>query len=529
MKTAHFHIGPHKTGSTAIQRMTRTHSHLLEEMHSLYTVDDPVIGHITRSLNKREKNVAIAGLNRLAEICHSRPGDCLISCEDFSGKLPGRSRIRKPYPKLFENINTIRKALPSFHCKFYFFARNTDEWLRSSYSQTIKHTTRFSSFYDYTSFLRTEELWDETLRKPREKLGLDFIEIPYKEGTDFSSVNALLHAILGPDQTLKIPQDTGRPNSSPSTVVLQLFEAVNRSGASADAQRLAKEWLQNRQVPPVAGASDLSFPNWPVQTQKPSWLSPQLDALWKRSSKRIDSQEQPNLLPDPFCDLSEFRMRLIEASEEFPEGGRAEMQNQVDILRYRFRGLPETCFLLGLVISYLRRDTNHTEHAAYLFQRLWEEEYAVLLGALPTRWLISTFQTFLDHGANDIQRLIGSSAYFLSNILKAYEAERALDGLPPDRVYPSSTPTTKSGFVGMDRFKLGGTDLLLNTNALLLELACQDDRAGRVVQEFLLRTKVANSIFSRMDQSRIKHCISTPQFSNCWSFFEDPRRGPSDE
>ena len=147
----------------------------------------------------------------------------------------------------------------------------------------------------------------------------------------------------------------------------------------------------------------------------------------------------------------------------------------------------------------------------------------MLLGCLPTRWLISTFQTFLDHGANEAQRQIGAAAYFLTNVLKAYEAERALDGLPPGSTYPSATPTTQSGFVGMDRFKLGGTDLLLNTNALLLELAAQDDLAGRVVQEFMLRTKASDSIFSRMDHSRIAHGVDIPQFANCWSFFEDPR------
>lgn len=529
MRTLHFHIGPHKTGSTAIQGMMRRHTNFFEETHSLYFVDDPVVGYISKTLNNQQESVTIDSLSKLADICRSHPGDCLISCEDISGKLPGRSKKRKPYPRLYENINAIRKALPSFHCKFYFFTRNTDEWVRSAYAQIIKHSTKFADFNEYTSFLRTDELWDKVLRKPREKMASDFTEIPYKEGTGFSSVDALLHAILGVDQTLDVPQEARRPNSSPSTVVLQLFEAINRSGASPDAQRLAKEWLQTGQVFPVMSANALRFPNWPAHSQKPSWLSVQLGALWERNSERVDRQEQPNFLPDPFCNLSDFRTKLVESSEKFPEGSRAEMSNQVGILKYRFRGLPQTCYLLGLVTSYLRRDTDHTEHAAFLFQRLWEEEYAILLGSLPTRWLISTFQTFLDHGVNDTQRLIGSSAYFLSNILKAYETERALDGLPPDRVYPNVTPVTKGGFAGMDRFKLGGTDLLLNTNSLLLELASQDDRAGRVVQEFMLRTKVANSIFSRMDHSRIEHNIDIKQFSNCWSFFEDPRGSSSNE
>lgn len=529
MKTAHIHIGPHKTGSTAIQKAMRDHSHILAETYSLHTFSEPAIFQIVKHLNNGEIDGVALALNRMTEVCQKASGDILISCEDISGKLPGRSKKRKPYPKLFENMNAIRKALPGYHCKFYFFVRNPDSWVRSSYVQILKHATRFSSIDEYRSFLHLDDLWDETLRKAREKLKLDFIEILYEEDPNFSSVNALLHAILGPSQGFDIPQETQRPNSSPSAGVVQLFEAINRSGASPEAQRLAKRWLQSGEVSSRGDESNLRFPDWPVQLHKPDWLSPQLNALWTRVSERVDQQEQPNLLPDPFCDLLEFRSRPVNAGENFPDGGRATMQNQSRILQFRFRGLPETCYLLGLTISYLRRNTDHTEHAAYLFQRLWEEEYAVLLGTLPTRWLISTFQTFFDHGANESQKLIGASAYFLSNILKAYEAERALDGLPPRRVYPSATPTTKSGFAGMDRFKLGGTDLLLNTNALLLELAAQDDRAGRVVQEFMLRTKKANSVFTRMDQSRIEHAIDIPQFSNCWSFFEDPRSVPSDK
>jgi len=530
MKTVHFHIGPHKTGSTAIQKVIRARGHLLESEYGLCAINESdVVNRITRSLINGENQSATADLVQLAEICRLKPGDCLISGEDFSGELPGRSMKRKPYPKLFENLNTIRKAFSKFHCKFYFFIREPEAWLHSAYAQILKHSTRYASFEEFTAFLHTGELWENTLHKPRAKLQSDFIEIPYEEGTDFSSVDTLLNVILGPDKKLGIPHDSRRPNSSPSEAVRMLFEAVNRSGASSEAQRSAKKWLQSGEISTTTDVNELSFPVWPARVQKPAWLSPELEALWRRTEHRVDRQDQPNLLPDPFCNLSEFRLRPVEAPEEFPNSGRAEMKNQIDILMYRFRGLPETCLLLGLCISYLRRNTDHTEHAAFLFQRLWEEEYAVLLGTLPTRWLISAFQTFLDHGANNAQRLIGSSGYFLSNILKAYEAERALDGLAPDAIYPSVIPTTKNGFSGMDRFKLGGTDLLLDTNALLLELAVQDERAGRVAQEFMLRTKKSSSVFSRMDRSRIDHKIDIPQFSNCWSFFEDPRSTSSKE
>jgi len=157
-----------------------------------------------------------------------------------------------------------------------------------------------------------------------------------------------------------------------------------------------------------------------------------------------------------------------------------------------------------------------------VFQELWTDEYPLLLTLLPTRWIISSFQTFMEHGSNAMQGQIGASFYYFSNLLKAYEAERSLDGLPADSVYPHTRPETPMGFWGMDRFRLGGSDLMLNTLALLLELSAKDPVAGHPAQEFLLRLKSSHTLFSRMDQSRKHHKVDIPQFANCWSFFEDP-------
>jgi hypothetical protein len=524
-RTIHFHIGPHKTGSTAIQFALRKYSQLLEQDYGLHNVDSPAIARISDLLRRNRLSELSDDLGQLASIFQSVPGDCIISCEDLSGDLPGRSNHPVPYPKLYRNINAVSKLLPDFHCKFYFFVRNPDDWIESAYVQLLKYRTTFTSLPSYREFLRIEDLWDKTLEKARSKLNSDFVEIPYREGVHFSSVQSLLQVVLGSETVPELPKYNSRANASPSDDIVSILEAINTSGASNEAKRLAKKRLLEPSSTRPSDGAMMHFPNWQTPNGPPKWLSPELDALWRRVEQRVYEQEQPNLLPDPLGNLSDLNSRLVVASEDFPEGGRQDIENQARILRYRFRGLPETCYLLALSISYLRRRTAHTEHAAFLFQRLWEEEYELLLGILPTRWLISSFQTFLDHGANEAQRLIGASAYFYSNTLKAYEAERAFEGLLPENTYPNSVPVTKSGFMGMDRFKLGGTDLLLNTNALLLELAAHDERAGRVVQEFLVRTKFSHSIFSRMDQSRIRHEVEIPGFSNCWSFFEPPKGG----
>lgn len=523
-KTVHVHLGPHKTGSTAIQAYLMDHGSDLQSDHDL-TVIDPAIGkNLAYAMIEGDAGSIATSLDALSRAVAEAPGNCIVSCEDLSGNLPGRSQKNRIYPGIWQNVKRIRQTMSDTPCKFYFFVRDKDSWLRSAYAQHIQHRSRFSNFDDFCDHFQTSALWDGVLQRTRNRLQEDFVEIEYLSGSAFSSTQALLKKVLGVDVDVSSEPGQQRRNTSPTSDGIQILEKINVSGASEEAQIAAKRRLMDRagtKSVPVE-PDDLQFPSWPPHAPQPSWLSEGLAPLWNRASGRVSHQNQPNLLPDPFADLSEYRGRAVTGPDDFPEGSRARMENQVEILSYRFRGSSELCVLFALCVSYLRRDTEHTEHAAYLFQRLWAEEYEVLLGVLSTRWLISTFQTFMDHGANENQRVIGSAAYFMANTLKMYEAERALEGQKADATYAHTKPQTRPGFKGLDRFQLGGTDLMLNTNALLLELATRDDVAGRVVHEFMARLKKAHSVFTRMDKSRQLHGADVPQFANCWSFFEEP-------
>lgn len=522
-KTVHIHIGPHKTGSTSIQATLRSRSVELAEKLGITVLSDSCISRVAHALKKEDEALAVSQVAEFAKLCDREKGDCIVSCEDLAGDLPGRSRKRRPYPRLWHNINFLMKSLSPHRCVFYFFVREKQSWLKSAYVQNLKHRARFSSFDRFTEAILVDELWSGVLEKSVSKIGDQFVRIPFAEDKDFSAVAALLSRVSGNTDLSYLDLDVVRLNTAPPEKTVRILEQINRSSASKEAKLRAKRSILQPAPGNETRAEDMVFPKWRVRPEKPNWLDEDLSSLWMRVEQRVHQQKQTNLLPDPFARLEELRNRVVVGPDEFPTGGRADMQNQKMILAYRFNGLPETCLLLGLVTSYLRRQTEHTEHAAFLFQRLWEEEYEVLLGTLPTRWLISTFQTFLDHGANEQQRIVGGCAYFFSNLIKAYEAERALVGLKPDAIYPNTSPAFKSGFAGLDRFNLGGTDLLLNTNALLLELSAKDMRIGRVVQEFLVRLKNADTVFSRMDASRKSHGVNVPQFNNCWSFFENPR------
>ncbi len=520
-KTIHVHLGPHKTGSSAIQRALKENARILKTEYGLTHIASAKIAAVAKQLNSEQFEEAAETLAHIVRACEKAPGDCILSCEDLAGILPGARRVRRAYPHLWRNINALQMAFSAFDTRFYFFLREPDEWITSAYIQNLKYRQKFNTLEGFSGFLQVQELWDDVIAKPAKKLGQSFVTVPYPEDTKNTAMRALLAAIPGTEDKDLSEISESEANVSPGEADIRLMERINRSSASQEAKRRAKISLLStpEETPARTYPKDLG---WRDAPDRPKDLPKTLGPLWQRVTKRVHTQEQPNLMPPMDVDLRPFRNRIVETAGDLPGVSRAKMTNQAEILVYRFRNLPEICFLLGLSISYLRRSTPHTRHASILFQRLWTEEYAILLGILPTRWLISSFQTFLDHGINEDQRIVGSGAYFFSNMLKAYETERAFENLPPDATYPNALPQTKMGFPGLDRFKLGGSDLILNTNALLLEYSARDAVAGRVVQEFLARAKASDTIFSRMDQSRQSHQINNKQFANCWSFFDEP-------
>lgn len=522
VKTIHIHIGPHKTGSTAIQQALQKHKVLISEHLNLTIIDHGVVSRLSSAINNEDQKEISDRLRDLVDQCSKVENDCLFSSEDFAGQLPGRTKKRRPYPKLWQNLKLLAGAFLPNKCVFYFFIRDQEFWIKSAYVQHLKHRNFFLTQEHFEKFYKFENLWEDVLKQSSYKMGSGLVRIPYREADDFSAVNSLLE-LVRPRANLKaLKLEDVRSNRSPSDAIIKTLECISRSSASGEAKRNAKYSIVNNLCSAPAFTSDTTFPDWNKGPERPKWLAKSLSQLWLRTEKRKYKQNQPNLLPDPMVDLIPYRNKMVSASDKFPEGGRGELSNQIKILNFRFRGFPETCVLLGLTISYLRRRTEHTEHAAFLFQRLWTEEYDILLATLQTRWLISAFQTFLDHGANEEQKVSGGSAYFYSNMLKAYEAERAIEGLPAGSIYPNTRSITPNGFEGLDRFKLGGSDLIVNMNALLLEIAAKEQISGRIIQEFVLRLKVAETLMSRMDHSRVAHKVDIPQFADCWSFYQEP-------
>jgi hypothetical protein len=511
------HVGPHKTGSTAIQKWLQSNPEFLSRNGVTFLHNSQT--HKSAQLIAREHYTeAELALLEVSKQISSQPSHTvLLSQEDFSGDLPGRTRKKGIYSRLLRNLRTIRRALSPHSVTFVFFQRDATSWLRSCYHQYLVYRTQFHTFDEYQDSLGGGPDWANILARANQELDQALVVLNYSSEPD-AGVRELLNVAGITDPSL--PSIPTLINQSPSEAQIKALEGINERSSFPKSAWFSKQLILRGWSPKRAVESD---PRPKAETGAIGALA--LPGLFERAKSRISPQESVDLLPDELCDLGGFLTRRLPEAVPEPSTSRHNMVDQSAILDYHFRGHSELSKLNALVISYLRRDTAHTEKAKRLFHRVWNEYGAHIVNELSTRWLISTMQTFLDHGVNEHQRLVGGCGYFYANMMKIYEGERAIEGLEQDAILSGSEPTTRSHFRGLDRYKIGGSDLLLNTNALALELSLRDEVAGLVLQEFMLRVKNSGNVFTRSDATRAVLRINVPGFEDTWAFFQDPSKG----
>lgn len=516
-KTVLVHIGPHKTGSTAIQKSLLDASEILSDEGIAY-VHTPQTHQAALDLANERFDMAEQRLSQIAlTIGALKESHIILSQEDFCGPLIGRSAQRRVYPKLTKNMRIIMRAMRPHDVKFLFFVRDEADWLRSCYHQHLKFRSRFFDFNSFQEQFGADLKWAFKLEKPKTVFGDNLIISQYTRDPK-AGIRCLLD-MLPIDETLKTEFPFYQSvNASPHADQIHQLERINEMSEFGPSAWFAKSFFLKGIRPKASPQSKRSFLSWPPMTAVSNFCA--LPKLLERSKMRVSQQKVADVLPQVAVDLEELARERLPEDVDMPDLERMDMAHQATLLNYHLRGKSRLSHLNALTISYLRRDTPHTDKARTLFHRIWREQGVVLVNELSTRWLISTLQTFLDHGENEAQRSIGTAGYFYGNMLKIYEGERAIEGLEQDARYENTAPQTKNKFRGLDRYNVGGTDLMLNTNALALEIAQRDEIAGLVLQEFLLRVKNSGNVFTRHDRTRQEKRISVDGFDDVWTFFE---------
>ncbi|MDO9525750.1 MAG: hypothetical protein Q7J57_09480, partial [Gemmobacter sp.] len=185
------HVGPHKTGSTAIQQCLASNQSPLNEAGISY-LDGKRIHDAAMLLVKGAFDEAENLLKAVSQqISDTKAPTVILSQEDFCGDLPGRSRRRAIYPKLTKNLRIIARSLKPHEITFVFFLRDSDEWIKSCYHQHLKYRTLYSNLTTFEEHFGGPPIWEAILEKPKEAFGQNLVVLPYSKVPD-AGVRALL-------------------------------------------------------------------------------------------------------------------------------------------------------------------------------------------------------------------------------------------------------------------------------------------------------------------------------------------------
>lgn len=232
---------------------------------------------------------------------------------------------------------------------------------------------------------------------------------------------------------------------------------------------------------------------------EPTEVSEALRLLDRRLSQRFSSQPTaPDLLPSIDVDLHALSLRPIGEASQVANRRRSDMIAQRQMLTNAFSGRSELELLHALAISYLRRNTPHTEKAWAIFRRIWGEQSEFMTVRTTPRWLISALQTFYDHGEDAQERIAGSVGFLYGNLIKVYETEYAARrrNKPPElKNYRNKSVPGMSGFKP-------GDDILININVLVLDAAKSGGLASRPLMALLEVIAESETIFQRTDALR---------------------------
>ncbi|WP_050602253.1 hypothetical protein [Ruegeria sp. 6PALISEP08] len=232
----------------------------------------------------------------------------------------------------------------------------------------------------------------------------------------------------------------------------------------------------------------------------PGGLPQMLD---RYESRRNPFQFGIDPLPDLDVDLDALaRQKVPESATALPPGRNTRWQRKRAQIAREFVGNSELAFLNAQLISNLRK-RSFPRHAPALFCRLWQEQSEHLLSALDLRWLVSSVQTFADHGQTATQREVGHALRILFGMMKLYEYERLFSGLPPETAFQYQDKNHAPLPYQMRGFSLQKGGLDVNLIAPVWTKALNDPTISALVDHLMTElNQDPGSIFRRLEHMR---------------------------
>lgn len=214
----------------------------------------------------------------------------------------------------------------------------------------------------------------------------------------------------------------------------------------------------------------------------------------------------PEDLPPLDVNLSVLRNAIVpvRAMQKGPADPNTSWARKRRQIAEEFVGLSELAFLNAQLISNLRKREQPPQTAA-LFCRIWAEESAHLISELNLRWLVSSVQTFADHGETPAQREVGQGLRMLFGMMKLYEFERTFGGMEPSKEYGFGKRVKTRLPLDMEPFSLMHGGLDINIVAPIWEMGKSDPVIAPLVDHLMQELiEEPTGVFRRLAQMRTK-------------------------
>lgn len=166
-------------------------------------------------------------------------------------------------------------------------------------------------------------------------------------------------------------------------------------------------------------------------------------------------------------------------------------------LEPEFGGRPRIGHLLACVIVILRREPD-SRRARRLFRRITAQHGPEAAAAMNLRWLTAACDSFVDSGAEPLDRALGMTGTLLSNTLKLAETERRM--FHPPRRWPPRAAFRRGGpmYDGVIAYWVGKGDMIENLIDRVERGLQAESPAVPFVREVLERCFAEDTVLRRM-------------------------------
>ncbi|GGX64945.1 hypothetical protein GCM10007385_37600 [Tateyamaria omphalii] len=251
------HMGPHKTGTTALQAFLRRNADVLGPDLQVVV---PGKGAISRPMAQAAWRFAL-GLDDHATLVSAiqvardalldmRADTILLSHENLCGAMMGTGPTMEFYPQLPTLMDALDTHLAPLRPEYVFYTRSMDRWTASVHNQVVKANRYPHDLTRFRAEMAGADSWDElseATTKPGRTVTLFALED--EKDTTRPGTQLLQHAGLSDAQIAGLTPVTRPRNESLTPGALEFMRLANALKLSRPSRReIAQTVVENQSV-----------------------------------------------------------------------------------------------------------------------------------------------------------------------------------------------------------------------------------------------------------------------------------------